>query len=136
MFFRRKNNRVNCYRIIYDKETQRTHQKMLLSFGWLDDEMPQDLSILTDEEQQQLADFWQQKRKTIADEQRDKALQCATPRVLAMADALQHKKIDADEAARLWLATDKLRKELKKQGYRKPDKQPPMRDVFTLIDCD
>ncbi|ULJ67926.1 hypothetical protein [Wielerella bovis] len=136
MRIRQVRKRIRCSRIIWNKGTKSTNEQALLSFPADADDLPEDLSMLTDEEKQELRDFWVAKKQADVDEKYAKQIRCGVPRILAITDALQHQSIDADEAARLWFATDKLLKELKKQGYGKPEKEPQDAPVFTLIDCE
>ena len=124
----------------YDKAKKRAIVKMLGSVDSITFEPTVGLiECLTQEENNELQSYIENKRQSSINESRQLLLDCIDSRIIEVSDIVDNEEfvLAEDHAQKIWLAIEKLEHALKKRKFTKPKKQPkkqPNDDEFVPID--
>ena len=131
MQIREQGRQVQLIRSPYDSTKKRCVQKVVHTFkqqySYLSDDITQYLSAeqvadLSEDEKKTLSDWLKTKADKILADDRKYSIIWADGQISKSADAISSDGVDAERAAKIWEAIEKLSKALKKSGNPKPSK--------------
>ena len=112
MQFRIQGQRIQCIRSVYDADTKRCKQHLIVSFPKWSDKIPaDDLTDLTPEEHQELKDWWVYVRSSASDMAR-------MVRCISTEDGAG--QLTEELTNSIWEQITELQKALRKAGYPRP----------------
>ncbi len=130
MQIRVQGKKIQCIRSSYDPAIKRSRQTVVLAFDRWSLRLPPDaeLAALTEDERQELAEWFQEQQESRADRSRAYTLSRLganvaqlTAAVVAAADG----ELSAEQAAEAWAELARLQKALKAAGFPRPKREKP-----------